>query len=71
MRMCWSTQPCAIPCFLLDLWNLDAETMATILVQQVGAMKHHGWTIERLLDRLARDAPEFANAVRKSGLVSR
>jgi predicted nucleic acid-binding protein len=54
--------------FLLDLWDRDPTTMAAIIVDQAADLT--GWTVERLIARLAQDAPEFAAAAEASGLTS-
>lgn len=47
--------------FLLDLWHEDPVAMADVLVEQ--AQDLQDWTLERLINRLARDLPAFAEAV--------
>jgi predicted nucleic acid-binding protein len=50
--------------FLMNLWGLDARVMAEIVIQQVADLGAPPVTPQEELDRIARQAPRFAAAVR-------
>jgi predicted nucleic acid-binding protein len=49
--------------FLLDLWDLDASTVARVLIEQAGALEHPPMTVSELVASMVTVVPEFADAV--------
>jgi predicted nucleic acid-binding protein len=55
--------------FLVDLWGINPQIMARILVEQAEFLRNPPVALNQLLDDLARDAPTFVRLVRESNLV--
>jgi predicted nucleic acid-binding protein len=50
--------------FLTSLFYLDSEVMTRIVLEQAGDLRNPPLTVDRVLDAIARQAPEFARLVR-------
>jgi predicted nucleic acid-binding protein len=55
--------------FLVDLWRINPQVMAQILVEQAEFLKNPPVALNHLLGDLAKDAPAFVRLVQESNLV--